>query len=60
MTGSNIYLTFIPMNTIYGVDEIFLAQADDGISDAIPISIDFPFGQSVQDEFYVSHIIKSP
>ena len=48
------------MNTIYGVDEIFLAQADDGISDAIPISIDFPFGQSVQDEFYVSHIIKSP
>ena len=44
------------MNTIYGVDEIFLAEADDGTSDAIPISIDFPFGPSIQDVFYVSHI----
>ena len=47
------------MNTIYGVDIIFLGQADDGISDAIPISTGFPFGQSVQDLFYVSHIITS-
>ena len=58
MTGSNI-LTFIPMNTIYGVEEIFLNEADDGTSDAIPISIGFPFGNSIQDEFYVNHIITS-
>ena len=47
------------MGTTYGVDEVFLAETNDGTSDAIPISIDFPFGQSIQDEFYVNHIITS-
>lgn len=57
VTINDIYLTFIPMDTTYGVDEVFLAESDEGTSDAIPISINFPFGQSNQDQFYVIHIV---
>ena len=42
------------MDAAYGVDEIFLPESDDGTSDAITIAINFPFGQSNQDQFYVS------
>lgn len=54
MTRQDIYLPFIPMDTAYGVDEIFLPESDDGTSNAISIVIPFPFGQSNQNQFYVS------
>lgn len=42
------------MDAAYGVDELFLPESDDGTSDAITIAINFPFGQSNQNQFYVS------
>ena len=41
------------MDVSYGVEEMFLAEADEGTSDAISIPIGFPFGQSIQTQFYV-------
>ena len=54
VTRDKAYLPFIPMDVSYGVDEIFLPESDDGTSDAIPIDIPFPFGNSTQSQFYVS------
>ena len=50
---NDVYLPFIPMDVSYGVAEMFLAEADEGTSDAISIPIGFPFGQSIQTQFYV-------
>ena len=53
ITINEVYLPFIPMDTLYGVDEIFLEEANDGISDAISIPIGFPFGETIQNQLYV-------
>jgi len=42
------------MDAIYDVNEIFVAVTDDGITGPISISPGFPFGSSVQTQFYVS------
>ena len=53
----NNYLRFIPLNAEYGSSTIVLPESDDGTSNAIllPESIVFPFGSSIQTQFYVSN-----
>ena len=51
---NEVYLPFIPMDASYGVEEIFLPESDDGTSGSISIPIPFPFGQSIQNQFFVS------
>lgn len=53
VTQSDVYLPFIPTNVAYEVEEIVLDESDEGTSDAISIPIGFPFGESLQNQFYV-------
>ena len=45
------------MDAIYDVNEIFVSVADDATTGPISISSGFPFGGSVQTQFYVSYKI---
>lgn len=51
----DVYLPFITLDAVYGVNQIFLAESDDGTSDAIPLGANnaYPFGGSVQTQLYV-------
>ena len=53
VTRDDVYLPFIPTNVTYGVEERVLDESDGGTSDAITIPIGFPFGESLQNQFYV-------
>ena len=55
-----VYLPFIPLGITYGVNEISLPDSDGGTSNAIVIPIDFPFGDSNPDQFYVISTYLSP
>lgn len=41
------------MDIIYGVNQIFAAESDDGTTGPIQIDPGFPFGASQQTEFHV-------
>ncbi len=48
------YLPFLELESTEGIPTLQLPTEDDGTSDAIPIPIDFPLGDSIQTEIYVS------
>ena len=52
----DVYLPFISLDTLYGVDQVFLERQDDGTSQEISIgnTNGFPFGASNQTRLYVS------
>lgn len=52
--STEVYLRFLDMDAIYDVNEVFVPVADDGTTGPISISPGFPFGSSVQTQFYVS------
>lgn len=55
----DVYLPFLSLGTLYGSDQMFLDRDDDGSSDAISAGGNdgFPFGGSVQTQFYVCEAI---
>ena len=48
------YFSFIPMDIHVGVQQLFFPGTDDGFFGPIDIPGGFPFGDSVQNEVYVS------
>ena len=53
--SQDLYLPFFAVGVTYGVEQQVLPESDEGISESIPIDPGFPFGDSVQTNFYVSH-----
>ena len=53
----DVYLPFLSLDAIYGVDQVVLDQEDDDVSDTITVS-GFPFGSSTQTQLYVSNALK--
>ena len=52
----DVYLPFLSLDAIYGVDQVVLDQEDDDVSDTITVS-GFPFGSSTQTQLYVSNAL---
>ena len=49
----DVYLPFLSLDALYGVDQMFLDSEDDGESDSISVQ-GFPFGTSTRTQVYVS------
>ena len=54
----DVYLPFLSLDALYGVDQMFLDSEDDGESDSISVQ-GFPFGTSTQTQVYVSKRVYS-
>ena len=52
-TVTDVYLPFVQLNVIYGVSQVFVPESDDGVTGPIEIDLNFPFGFSIQTQFYV-------
>jgi hypothetical protein len=50
---TDVYLPFIQLDTAYGVTQVFAAESVDGTTGPILIEPYFPFGSSIQTQFYV-------
>ena len=48
----DVYLPFVPVGNLVGIDTFQLPELDDGISDEITLPL-FPFGNSSQTIAYV-------
>ena len=51
--SDDIYLPLIQLDAVYGVEQVFAAALDDGTTGPIAIEPLFPFGSSIQSQFYV-------
>ena len=49
-----MYLPFIAVGSVFGVETVSLAESDEGVEGPGDINIEFPFGSSVQTSVYVS------
>ena len=54
----DVYLPFLSLDAIYGVEQVFLSRFDDGVSGVIDVggTSGFPFGGTVQAQLYVCDI----
>ena len=49
-----MYLRFLKLDALLGVEEVVAPAADDAVAGPVSIDPDFPFGDSNQMQFYVS------
>ena len=52
--STEIYLQFLDLDALLGVNEVVAARADDSYTGPISIGTSFPFGITNQTQFYVS------
>ena len=52
----DIYFPFVQLGAVYGVNQVFAEETDDGTTGPIPIAPTFPFGSSTQTQFYVGFL----
>ena len=49
-----MYLRFLDLGAIYGITEVVVDALDDAVTGPISITPGFPFGSSIQTQFYVN------